>query len=101
MKDRINAIDREIESLLDKISSANETLMKYINSRVSELDDEKNTIESELTKKADRKTPDVGEISGYLDHWEEMSVSDKISVVDCLIESIHASKNNIEITWKI
>lgn len=40
-------------------------------------------------------------ISDYMDHWEELSMADKLTVVDSLIVSVHASEEKIEIKWKI
>ena len=101
LKTRIDAIDKEISSLLEKITTANETVIKYINNRVAELDDEKNELCRQITRFNKTEKDNIGEISGYLEHWEELSISDKITVVDCLIERIVASKESIEIKWKI
>ena len=101
LKTRIDAIDKEISSLLEKITTANETVIKYINNRVAELDDEKNELCRQITRFNNTEKDNIGEISGYLEHWEELSISDKITVVDCLIERIVASKESIEIKWKI
>ncbi len=101
LKTRIDAIDKEISSLLEKISTANDTVMQYINNRIAELDAEKKNLGAEIISLDNDRIDDVGEISGYLEHWDELSVSDKITVVDCLIERITASKESIEIKWKI
>ncbi len=101
LKTRIEEIDKEISSLLEKISAANDTVMQYINNRISELDAEKKELGAEIVSLESNRTNDVGEISGYFEHWDELSVSDKITVVDCLIERITASKESIEIKWKI
>ena len=101
LKTRIEEIDKEISSLLEKIASANDTVMQYINNRISELDAEKKELGAEIVSLESNRTNDVGEISGYFEHWDELSVSDKITVVDCLIERIIASKESIEIKWKI
>ena len=87
--------------MLEKISAANDTVMQYINNRISELDTEKKELGAEILSLDNNHTSDVGEISGYFEHWDELSVSDKITVVDCLIERITASKESIEIKWKI
>ena len=102
LKTRIDAIDKEISSLLDKITAANETVMQYINNRISELDAEKKELSARITQFDDENRKDnIGEISGYMEHWDELSVSDKITVVNCLIERINASEDSLEIKWKI
>ena len=102
LKTRIDAIDKEISSLLDKITAANETVIQYINNRISELDAEKKELSARITQFDDENRKDnIGEISGYMEHWDELSVSDKITVVDCLIERNNASEDSLEIKWKI
>lgn len=101
LKTRIDAIDNEISSLLEKISTANETVMQYINNRVSELDAEKKELCRQITQFDETQKDNIGEISGYMEHWDELTISDKITVVDCLIERIVASKESLEIKWKI
>ena len=101
LKTRIEEIDKEISSLLAKITSANDTVMQYINNRITELDAEKKELYTQITQFDETQNDNIGEISGYLEHWDELSISDKITVVDCLIERITASKENIEIKWMI
>ena len=101
LKTRIEEIDKEISSLLAKITSANDTVMQYINNRITELDAEKKELCTQITQFDETQNDNIGEISGYLEHWDELSISDKITVVDCLIERITASKESIEIKWKI
>ena len=36
-----------------------------------------------------------------MDNWEKISMGDKLTVVDSLIESIYASQEKIKINWKI
>ncbi len=101
LKIRIEAIDKEISLLLDKITAANETVMQYINNRVASLEDEKEELYAEIARLDNECGNNTEEISGYMEHWEELTVSDKITVTDALIESIYASNNSIEIKWKI
>ena len=101
LKMQIEEIDKEIAALLDKITSANETVMQYINNRVAELDAEKKELYAQIVQFDNDRDDNIGEISGYMEHWEELTISEKITVVDCLIESIHASKERLEIKWKI
>ena len=37
----------------------------------------------------------------YLKQWDSLTISDKLTVVDSLIESIYASQEEIKIKWKI
>ena len=101
LKTRIEAVEQEIKSLLDKIPLANGTVMEYINSRVAELDDEKKKLYAEVVQLTENSGYHLNEITGYLDNWEKVSMSDKLTVVDSLIESIYASPERIKINWKI
>ena len=101
LKERIEAIDKEIASLLDKISAANDTVMEYINNRITALDAEKKDLYAQIVQLDNSGKDAVEEITGYMEHWDDLSISDKITVVDCLIESIHATKDSLDIKWKI
>ena len=98
---QINKLDQEIESLMDKISSANSTVMEYINKRVIALDEEKNKLYDEIIHLQKNQNIGINEIENCMQFWDELTIDDKISVVDCLIVSISASKEAIEITWRI
>ncbi len=100
-KTRIEEIDKEIAALLDKIALANDTVMDYLNSRISALDVEKKELYAEIAQLDEQVDCDLQEITDYMSRWEDLSISDKIIVVDCLIETITASQEKIEIKWKI
>lgn len=103
LKVRADQIEKEIEVLIDKISSASQTTMEYINKKIDALDAEKHQLKKEIAEmSADiygRKN--IGAISNYLDNWDDVSIGDKITIVDTLIESIKVSQEEVEIAWKI
>lgn len=103
LKVRITQIEQEIDTLIDKVSAANKTTMEYINKKIEELDGEKETLKKKAAElSADlygRK--DVGTIKNYMDMWDELGISDKITVVDTLIDKISVDKENVEISWKL
>lgn len=101
LKTQIEVIDQEIGSLLDKIPLANGTVMEYINNRITVLDTEKKELYAEIVQLTEGKGYRLKKITGYLDNWEEISMGDKLTVVDSLIESIYASQEKIKINWKI
>ena len=101
LKSQIEKIDQEIAGLLDKVAQANDSVMEYINSRVASLDTEKKELYAEVVRITDTGGQNLEEISGYLDYWDTLTISDKITVVDSLIESIYASQEEIKINWKI
>lgn len=103
LKLRITQIEQEIDTLIDKVSAANKTTMEYINKKIEELDGEKETLKKKVAElSADlygRK--DVGTIKNCMDMWDELGISDKITVVDTLIDKISVDKENVEISWKL
>ncbi len=100
-KERISEIDKEIASLLAKILSANDTVMTYINNRVAELDTEKKDLYAQIVQMEASRPSTADVLVGYMSHWEDISFDDKMTVVDALIESIHATKEKLDIKWKI
>ena len=101
LRTQIDKLDQEIESLMDKTSSANSTVMEYINKRIVVLDEEKKRRYDQIMLLQEHKGIGVEEIENCMQFWDELSIDDKISVVDCLIVSIIASKEAIEIRWRI
>ena len=75
--------------------------MEYINNRVAVLDVEKKELYAEIVRLTEGKGYSLEKITGYLDNWEEISMGDKLTIVDSLIESIYASQEKIKINWKI
>ena len=101
LKTRIETIGQEIDSLLDKIPLANEAVMEYINNRIAALDSEKKKLYDEIVQLTEGNGCSLEEITGYMENWEKISMGDKLTVVDSLIESIFASQEKIKINWKI
>ncbi len=103
LKIRLEEIEKEIATLIDKIASASEATMEYINKRVDALDEEKKELREKVSQLSaemyDRKN--IGVISGYMSNWENVSIDDKLSVVDALIETIHVGHGKVQISWKI
>lgn len=103
LKLRAEEIEKEIATLVDKIISASEATMEYINKRIDTLDEEKKELKEKIAQLSaemyDKKN--IGVISGYMSRWDEISIDDKITVVDTLIKSIHVGADTIQISWKI
>ncbi len=100
---RIMQIKSEIDSLIDKLAMADEVLTEYIRKRVSELDAKKKQLQADLRQLDPLKNGNkcnVTEITDYMSNWEELTIEDKMSVVDVLISAIHATESDIEIAWK-
>lgn len=98
-KVEISKIDQEIEEFLKKILGANGTLMRYINAQIEKLDEKRKQLSSKLISL--QQSSSAGEISDYISKWSEMTLEDKIEVMDALVKIVRVSSEEIEITWKI
>lgn len=103
LKEEILGIDIEVNGLMEKLASANAVLTQYISDRISQLDSRKQEIQAELSAQLfddeNREAPNA--IQNHLQTWDELSFSDKLTVVDSLIVKVVASKEKIQIFWKI
>ena len=89
--------ESEIEKLLDTLSGANPLLLQYANTRIEELDAERQKqlrLVADLTANS-VSASQIDSITGYLDDWESVSFDDKRKVVDILISQIDATSECI------
>lgn len=103
IKLRLAGIDDEIEKLMKKLADADGVLMGYITERVKALDAEKKALSDQLSElePIQKQNAEIEGMTGYLDKWEELTIEDKMTVVDALIGQVRADKTSVEITWKI
>ena len=93
--------DKEIEALLDKLATANPTLVQYINKRVKELDDSKSALTEKILKISSKEVDQkIDKITDYIDKWDSISLDDKQKIVDILIKVIYIDEE-VEIVWNI
>lgn len=97
---QVDAIDKERQALVRQVPQADAGLMKYINLRIRELETQKEALYARLCTLAHQQA-DAPQLSGYLQAWDRLTTGDKAAVADCLIESIRATENELQITWKI
>ena len=89
--------ESEIEKLLDTLSGANPLLLQYANTRIEELDAERQKqlrLVADLTANS-VSASQIDSIMGYLDDWESVSFDDKRKVVDILISQIDATSESV------
>lgn len=85
------------------LAGANPLLLQYANSRIEELDAERQKqlkLVADLTANS-VSSSQIDSISGYLQNWDEVSFDDKRRVVDTLIFKIEATSTQLTIHWKI
>ena len=96
-------IENEIEKLLDTLSGANPLLLQYANTRIEELDAERQRqmkLVSDLTDKSVSESQ-VDKITNYLNNWNDVDFDDKRRVLDTLVSKISATSEHISIEWKL
>jgi len=96
-------VEGEIEKLVDSLTGANPVLLSYVNAKIEELDNQRQTLNKKI---ADLSIQTISpnqadQISDYLDDWENVSFDDKRQVLNILISQIKATSEKIEIIWKI
>ena len=97
LKIKLHKIETEIENLINNLSFANDTLLKYANEKIVKLDNEKIEILNEINQK--RIKPTNINIPN-LDDWENLSNHIKKNFVNKIISHILIFNNEIEIYWK-
>ena len=101
LKIQINKIDEEIESLLNKISDANDIVMKYINDKISKLDEERSIINKKLQhKKIDNTFEDLKEL--FINaNFEDLDFERKKEIARLLIDKIIIKNEEVVIRFKV
>lgn len=101
-KVQIAQLDKEIESLLAKVSDANRTLMSYINKRVEELDQEKQKLQEKMIAlSCNQPSKSMDKVTNHIQIWEKLTKEDKQRIADILIKVIYIGEDEIEIEWKL
>lgn len=94
-------IENEIESLMNKMSGADDILSRYIGERIKALDGEKQELVKRVSELQTRTQIDYAEIDNHLTMWDELSFDDKRQTVDQLIRVIYATSDSVKIEWRI
>ena len=105
LKLKIEEIDKEIDQLVAATIKANDVTMDYINRSISSLHGKKDILFQEINELEAEKNknvpPNQKTLQNAADQWDQLSMDDKIAVVDILIEKIIVRDESIEIQWKV
>ncbi len=97
LKIELHKIETEIKNIINKLSSANDVLLKYANEKIIELDNKKieilNTINEKRIKPTNITIPN-------LDNWENLSNDIKKNFINKIINRILIFNDTIKIDWK-
>ena len=104
LKTRIARLNQDIEIATQKAMEASGALIKYLSDKVTSLDEERTQCIiklNELQSTQAAKKCDVAQIRNYISKWTELTLEDKMIVVDALIDKIRLSEHEISIKWNI
>ena len=96
-------VEDEIEKLLNTLTGASAVLISYANTKIEELDAQRQTLSKEIAAlSAETMSPEqIERLSVYLNRWEEIDFDDRRQVADGLISQIRATGECVAIEWKI
>lgn len=103
LKLQIIEIDNQIENLLSQMSESNNIVMKYINEKVTNLDNTKNSLLEEMKKKtiSNSKNLPIEEMLEKMDKWAEMTLEMKKEACNFFINKVNIKDDEITIDWKL
>ena len=97
----IAEINKETGLLLEKLADSDTVLFRYINERVSALDDRKRYINERIDELDRENKVYADETDAHFTVWDELSFDDKRCVADVLICAVYATSERIIIQWRI
>lgn len=101
-KMEMSEIDKEINTLIEKVSDASNTLMQYINMRIEKLDlDKKKLQEKIISLSTSKPIRNMDKITDHIKIWKELDQEDRQKIVDILIKVIYIDSETISIEWNI
>ena len=89
--------------MMKKLANADEVLTNYISLRINTLYSKKQLLLNEIKgveNVENDKTLDKETLEAFVESWEEITIDEKIMVVDSLISVIKVTETNIKIIWK-
>ncbi|MBR2175561.1 MAG: recombinase family protein, partial [Clostridia bacterium] len=104
---KISKIESEIEALVNTMtkSEVDKVTIKYINSKIAELDEERTSVLNELdrlkTEQSQKNNTDYKVLRDVMSKWEKLSFDDKRSVVELLVRKILVYPDKVEREWNI
>jgi DNA invertase Pin-like site-specific DNA recombinase len=97
----LEKISGEISTLMGKLNEANETMFRYISTRIEELDVRKRRLETELAELMKERSVNFETLTRHTENWDVLSFDDRRAAVDQLIKVIHATSEKVAIEWRI
>ena len=102
LKIKLVKINDEINSLMNKLADANETLFQYINNRITQLDIDKKDLEKQIADNMEQRI-DISEpelLRKALIDWGNFSFEEKKYIAHIFIEKVIIYNDKIDIIYK-
>lgn len=103
IKLQIIDIDNQIANLVNQLATSNNIVMKYVNEKITSLDNAKNILNEELKKLriASAQVRPIDDVLEYINRWDKLSIDEKKSVCGYFIKRILIKDDEITIDWKL
>ncbi len=100
IKIQLAQIDEEIDMLLSRLAEADNVLMAYINSRISNLDAHRKTLlEQLLSQSAAASSGFTIPSENLVLQWQNLSFSERQAVLDIFVKVIRIADGHLEIEY--
>ena len=103
LKIQLVKIEDEIDALMEKVSTANETLFRYINQKIEELDTRKREVLEKIGKLLSGKTQKSIPLSYLLDaasDWDAIPFEKKKEVAKLFISAVYVTDDGVDVQCK-
>jgi DNA invertase Pin-like site-specific DNA recombinase len=99
LKIELTRIESQIDSLVSQIGQASETTMKYINIELEKLDQERDSINLQISDHQLKKSrlSQAFDFDDIIENWNEFDIEKKSSVAKSLIDSVELDGEEINI----
>ena len=100
--EHLSEIDEQIDQLLNNITDADTTVMKYINKKIAELDKERTTISERIDTIKKNKESNIKKnekITNAMDKWDSLSFEEKRCVIELMVSKVNMYVDTMEIIW--
>lgn len=102
LSERMSDIDKQIDQLLNNITDADTTVMKYINRKITELDKERTIISERintLKKNKESNNKKSEKITSAMDKWDSLNFDEKRCVIELMVSKVNMYVDTMEIIW--
>ncbi len=99
---RLIEIENQIENLINQIAEGNEITIKYINQKISNLDNKKSILQEEIKQyTANKSIIDNEKIFKKAKMWDKLFLEEKKQICMEYINKVFIMDDKIEIEWRI